>query len=186
MGYRMAGLTRSKSGAWKARKGIPADVRAEYRRLFGASWEATWSAPAGLPLAEAKSRYAEWLAEVEQRIASIRAAKAGRGVTLTQKQARALAGDWYRWFVAKHEDNPGAPGRWGETFDAYVEQIEDQYPSAMWHGRCDLDEWLAEPAVRAAIRPIVAQWGEPDQFLIGQGVALTVGARELFLDAPCC
>jgi hypothetical protein len=166
MGLRMAGLTRSKSGGWRARKGIPADVRAEYARLFGPSWSAKWSAPAGLSASEAKVRYAEWLAEVEQRIAALRAGQAGRGVTLTHKQAHALAGEWYLDWTAKHADQAG---RWDETFDAFVERIEDQYPSAMWERRYDPGEWLEEPAVRSGIRPIVAAWAETEQFLTSRG-----------------
>ena len=173
----MAGLSRGRNGRYQARKGIPKDVRAAYAKLFGPAWEATWTAPAGLSASEAKSGYAAWLAEVEARIASIRAGQAGRGATLTHKKAHALAGEWYLWFTARHE------GAAGETFDAFVERIEAQYPSAMWEGRYDLDEWLEEPHVRAGIRPIVAAWAETEQFLAGRGLALLDGARDMFLDA---
>jgi hypothetical protein len=182
MGMRMVGLTRPKSGGWRARKGIPADVGAAYAKLFGPRWSAKWSAPAATSPTDAKGRYATWLAEVEQRIASIRAGQAGRGVTLTHKQAHALAGEWYLWFTARHE---GAAA--GETFDACVEQIEDQYPSAMWEGRYDLDEWLEEPAVRSGIRPIVAAWAETEQFLVGRGLALSgdTTAQQPASGSPC-
>jgi hypothetical protein len=33
--FRLSSLRREKSGAFKARKGIPADVRAEYQALYG-------------------------------------------------------------------------------------------------------------------------------------------------------
>jgi len=49
MAFRMPGLKRSKSGAYTARKGIPVDVRAEYQRLYGRSWEELFRLPAGTP-----------------------------------------------------------------------------------------------------------------------------------------
>jgi len=39
MAFRMAGLTRTKSGIYTARKVIPKDARGEYRRLYGPGWE---------------------------------------------------------------------------------------------------------------------------------------------------
>ena len=40
MAFIMTSLKRSKSGSYTARKGIPKDVRAEYKRLYGPAWEA--------------------------------------------------------------------------------------------------------------------------------------------------
>jgi len=68
----MAALVRStKSGEYTA---IPKDVREAYARLYGPRWEALFKLPAGTPTHEAKTRHAEWLAEVETRFASLRAA----------------------------------------------------------------------------------------------------------------
>ena len=39
MAFRMAGLTRAKSGTYTARKGVPKDTRGEYQRLYGRGWE---------------------------------------------------------------------------------------------------------------------------------------------------
>ena len=108
----MTSLKQSKSGAYSARKGIPKDVRAEYQRLFGPGWEAKFSRPPATPRAEAKKQYGEWLADVESRIQTIRAAMHGEGQSLTQRQAFALAGEWYVWYVGLHEENPGTPGKW--------------------------------------------------------------------------
>jgi len=41
-----------------------------------------------------------------------RASKDGKGVDLTQRQAYALAGEWYRQFTSQHLDNPGSAKRW--------------------------------------------------------------------------
>jgi hypothetical protein len=64
----MATLTRSKSGAYSARKVIPKDVQDEYERLYGPRWEAKLSLPADTRPQDAKARFAEWLSEVETRI----------------------------------------------------------------------------------------------------------------------
>jgi hypothetical protein len=40
------------------------------------------------------------------------AAKRGEGQSLSQRQAFALAGEWYVWYVARHEENLGAPEHW--------------------------------------------------------------------------
>jgi len=112
MVFRMAGLKRAKSGAYTARKAIPKDVQDEYARLYGQRHEAKLTAPASLTLAEAKARHAEWVGEIETRIETIRARKRGDRQPLTQRQAHALAGEWYREFTARHEENPGDPEDW--------------------------------------------------------------------------
>jgi len=102
----------SKSRSIIHRKGIPEAVRAEYQRLYGQRWEAKLTLPAGMKSHETKVRISEWTAEVESRIAAIRAAQRGEGQSLTQRQAFALAGDWYNWYVGRHEENP-APSSTG-------------------------------------------------------------------------
>jgi hypothetical protein len=66
------------------------------------SVEAKFSAPASTAQHVAKQRYHEWLSEVDGRIAGIRAERRGEGISLTPRQARALAGDWYDWFIERH------------------------------------------------------------------------------------
>ena len=77
MAVRMTALIRSKSGEFFARKGIPADVRDAYARLYGVRWEAQLKLPADTSKHEAKTRHGEWLAEVETRIAALRALRTG-------------------------------------------------------------------------------------------------------------
>jgi hypothetical protein len=79
MAVRMSALVRSKSGEFVARKGIPKDVREAYARLYGVGWEAKLRLPADTPKHEAKARHGEWLAEVEMRIAALRATANGDG-----------------------------------------------------------------------------------------------------------
>src|SRR5689334_4841095 len=118
MALAMASLKRSTSGGYFARKGVPKDVRPEYQRLYGQAWEAHFTAPPGTSQAKAKAAFSEWLSEVERRIDGIRAAAQGGGLPLNSKQARALAGEWYRWFVGRYENDPGDAKRW------WLEQAE--------------------------------------------------------------
>ena len=78
----MSALIRTKTG-YRARKGIPKDVRTEYQRLFGPEWEAKLTLPAGLPLPEAKAKFSEWLSEIETRVETIRARQRGEAQGLT-------------------------------------------------------------------------------------------------------
>ena len=124
----------TKSRAITVRKGIPKDVRAEYQRLYGQRWEAKLSLPAGTK--DAKIRVSEFTSEVESRIATIRAAKRGEGQSLTQRQAFALAGEWYVWFVARHEENPGTGEQWRIRWDVLIVASKTMPPigSSRWAG----------------------------------------------------
>jgi hypothetical protein len=79
MPFGLATMTRAKSGAFSVRKAIPADVRDEYKRLYGLSSEATLTLPPTMRPQEAKTKHAEFLATIERRIQAIRDATAGRG-----------------------------------------------------------------------------------------------------------
>ena len=112
MALRMVALNRAADNRWFARKGIPEDIREEYARLYGQRREAQLKLSADTPKHEAKARLGEWQAEIETRIATLRAKKNGEGQPLTKLNAIALAGRWYRWFVGQHESDPGPPKRW--------------------------------------------------------------------------
>jgi hypothetical protein len=70
----MPSLIRAPNGDHFSRKAIPSDVREAYGAAHGVKREALFRFPAGTPEAHAKEAYAEWLAEVEGRIAAFRAA----------------------------------------------------------------------------------------------------------------
>jgi hypothetical protein len=70
--FATASLARGRAGTFKARKAIPADVRAAYAGLHGQRWEVIFSAPASTTPAETKTAHAEWLALVDRRIAACR------------------------------------------------------------------------------------------------------------------
>ena len=121
----MATLSRSKNGDFVSRKGIPKDVRETYTRLYRSSakatlrvtkagaaltapkvWEELLKLPASTSPSAAKVAWAEWCAEIDTRVATLRAAAKGEGRPLTQVNALALAGKWYSWFLAQHENDP--------------------------------------------------------------------------------
>ena len=182
MSFRMITPRRSRSGSIKVRKGIPKDVRSEYLRLYGMSREATLTVPAGTPAHEAKVRASEFVAEVETRIATIRAAKRGEGQSLTQRQAFALAGDWYVWYVRLHEENPGTPEKWNDLWVALIDRLEDHAPDeVLEHGWRNLD-WTRERQVLEGIRPQIADEAKTAQFLASKGIVLSNEAQALFLD----
>ena len=183
MSFRMASLTRSKSGSWTARKGIPKDVQDEYERLYGQRWEAKLTLSSRLTPHQAKAETAEWVADIERRIDAVRASHRGERQSLSQKQVRALAGEWYTAFTAEHEENPGAAERWAEAFWVLVDRLEEHHPGGLGEARlANLDDWIREPAVRAGIRPIVAKEAQTDQFLANRGLSLTPDAYNLFVD----
>jgi hypothetical protein len=98
----MVKLRQDSTGKYLARKRLPDDVRDEYGRRHKAHYEAKFSAPASDGPHIAKQKFREWDAEVTARIEAIRAERKGEGISLTRQQARALAGEWYHWFIARH------------------------------------------------------------------------------------
>lgn len=182
----MVSLNSTKTGEFVARKVIPKDARAEYKRLHGVGREAILKIPAGTPKARAKALHGQWLAEVETQIERIRAAAKGEGQPLTKLNALALAGRWYLWFVARHESAPGSPEHWADRKEhllervwlphAPLEHLEDPNADPSW-------PWTQWPEVREAVRPEVAEMALTATFLASEGLALTADARILFVDA---
>jgi integrase len=181
----MVALKRRKTGGYVARKVIPTDVREEYAALYGMGWEEKLSIPASTPPHEAKAQHGEWLAEIETRIAALRAAKTGARQPLTRRNAHALAGEWYRWFLGQHEGDLRTPSHWRRLSDTLVWDVihphaPDEYLSDT---RADPEwEWKARPEVREAVRPLVAQEAKVASFLLQKGIALNSEAMGQFLD----
>lgn len=172
----------SKSRSIVVRKGIPKDVRADYERLYGQKWEAKLTLPAGTKPQEVKVRTGEFMAMVETQIAAIRAAQRGEGQSLTQRQALALAGEWYIWYVARHEENPGTVEHWRVMWDVLISHLEEHGPDwVIEDGWRDL-EWTKEPEVRAGVRPLIADECKTAQFLSSKGIVLNTEAQAAFLD----
>jgi hypothetical protein len=182
----MVTLKRRKSGGYAARKVIPKDVRKEYAALYGMNWEEKLNIPAGTSPHEARVRHCEWLAEIETRIAAVRAAKTGEGQPLTRRNAHALAGEWYRWFICRHEGDERTPSYWKRQGDTLVWDVIHPHAPDEYLGDTRSDpewEWKAHPDVRKAVRPLVAQEAQLASFLVAKGMALNEEAMNLFVDA---
>lgn len=131
------------SGSWVARKQIPARLRPAYAAAFGKGWAEKFSRPASLSEQDARVAFAAWLAEVEGRIHFVAAGLRGEGVDLSHIQAHALAGRWYRWKVARHQDDPGAAERWSKEINALIAGLAGLLPKEAAKG-------LATSGARAA------------------------------------
>jgi integrase len=154
MGIAMVSLTRNSTGLWAARKAIPADVRTAYGKR---EEKKTW--PAGLSQVQAKAEFTSWLASIEDRIAMLRAMADQAPVTLSKRQSRHLAGEWYRAKVAQHEDDPGHEANWWFS----REELEPDDPEEREEGRIQPTSWLI---------------AERDALLQARGLRLTASAGD--------
>ena len=157
MGIAMVALTRNNSGLWTARKAIPADVRKAYGKR---EEKKTW--PAALSQVQAKAEFAAWLTAIEDRIAMLRATADQTPVTLSQRQSRALAGEWYKTKKAQYEDNPGREVDWWFSRD----ELEPDDPEEREAGRIRPTGWLIE---------------ERDALLLAKGLRLTPSSGDALL-----
>jgi hypothetical protein len=128
------------------------------------------------------TRSREWEAEVASRIAAIRGAQRGEGIDLTRKDAVGFAGEWYNWFVARYETDPGRPERWETEWWRLVDALLDHAPAEVREEPIRDLEWTRDPEIRAGIRPVLADRGHTAQFLADRGLSLTNAAQTLFLD----
>jgi integrase len=179
-------LTPTKSGGWFARKRIPEDVQDAYEKLYGVRWEERLALP---PISSAKARasHRDWLNEIEARIANIRAGQRGDGQTLTSMQTRALSGEWYHWYLERHQARHQSAEHWEFFRDQINEELTDAinlYRDPHDPERQEIDDvWRGEPEAREEIRPMLADWGETAQFLAARRLVLDNASRDLFLDA---
>ncbi len=178
----MAHLHQKTNGSYSARRRLPEDVREEYGRLYGARFEAKFSAPASVGRQVAGQKFRTWDAEITQRIETIRRVLRGEGIDLDRKQAVALAGEWYKWFVASHEATVGEPIAYEEALWDIIEAMRDFAPDEIREQPLKEMEWTRDPAVRAGVRPVIADFGHTAQFLASRGVVLTHKAHQWFLN----
>ena len=95
---------------------------------------------------------------------------------MTHRQAHALAGEWYVWFVRRHEDEPGTEEQWDLTAD-HLRDASDQF-----HRENDGDDRPPSPAERRAVHHALTSLGNVEAFLHERGMVLTEEAKGLFLD----
>jgi integrase len=157
-------------------------VRPDYQALCGKHVEEVFFAPADCPLQRAQILFLEWQGDIKNRIATLRAKQRGEGHDLTQREARGLAGEWYRWFISRYEDNPGRPRDWEAARMAFEGDVDEarRDPDTGEIGELDLED----PEVRKYVNETVHPWFADTalQFLTSRGEALTPAAMTLFLD----
>mgnify|MGYP003386536050 CR=1 FL=1 len=193
---RMSTLGRNRrSGNWTARKVIPAVFRPAYAAAFGRSWEEKFAQPATLSEREARIAFADWLATIEARIALVSAQVNGEGVDLSHAQAHALAGRWYRWKTARHEDDPGSAQRWNDEIRALdggvlglmpekeAVRIRSSRPMALPKSERfdDLLDRLSGADTRVLDQISIATWAP--EFLAHERIILSPSGRRRFLCA---
>lgn len=151
MAVAMTSLTRAKNGDWFARKGIPESVRAAYKAAFGVSQEERFRRPASLPMGQAKIELRDWDAEITSRIERLRAQATGGGVSLSFREAHGLAGQWYGWFISRHEEEPGRAGDWDIEHSQW-EDARTRFAGAEEAGEESLQD---HPNVRRHLRSVL-------------------------------
>ena len=141
---------------------MPLDVRDEYAKLYGPRTEERLkTGPMQNVLARAKHR--EWSSEIEARFANIRAEREGKGSTLTPKEARALAGEWYEWFIGRMATNNWSAEVWGD-YQWFV-RLENMEGIGGVPTGDPLDDWERDSAMRDRVRPMIADEAKSQQFL---------------------
>ena len=176
----MVTLRQDSNGNYGARKRLPDDVREEYGRLYGPRLEAKFFASAATKPHVAKQLFNDWLAEAEGRIAAIRAERTGEGIALTPRQARALAGEWFEWFIARHPISDQQ--KWKDVRDQVHEALREAVGDDEWQRNDPDDLWREDEELRKAVRPVLADVGETAQFLAMKGQTLNGEALGRFLD----
>ncbi len=174
-------------GGYVARKAIPRDVADEYWKRFrkGRQKEASREAPrkeasrevwfnsGPVDLLRARALHREWLSEIEARIANIRAESKGEGRTLTPQGARALAGEWYNWFVAQMAANKWPGSIWRDYRDRAWEGL---------YGATDPPGRSFDDVDMDYLRPFIADEAKTAQFLAAKRLPLDPASRVMFLD----
>ena len=101
---------------------------------------------------------------------------------LTLKEASALAGLWYRWFIPMYEDDPGTdPDGWL----MWAEQLHDlglQYRPEHDEGGID-DLTPRSPAAQRKVTEFLMKQGRVAEFLKANDVRLTDDQMHPFLEA---
>lgn len=179
MTLNMPTLSRAKNGDYFARKGIPADVRDAYQRAYGVRQEERFRLPSGKPPGEVKAAYADWVGQIEGRIAALRAAASGEPVELSRRQLDELAGRWYDWFIHQHAEDDTPVAVWDYHYARY-EQTQK-------HANGDLGNESVEEAERGAhhatrVRAIVQELSRLATFMADEGLVLSTLSHNTLVD----
>ena len=81
---------------------------------------------------------------------------------LTRQQARALAGEWYDWFLARHSSSDRD---WEQARDQVQDAMREAVGEKRWEENHPDELWEQEEELRTTVRPVLADVGETAQFL---------------------
>lgn len=118
MTFRVARMAPVKSGSFKARKAIPANITDEYAALHGRRSEQLFRAPPNCTPQQAKAFVPSGRVRLKPVSRRLRAKKRGEGPDPTHKQGRALADERYRWSTGPYDEDPGKSDCWAERHEA--------------------------------------------------------------------
>ncbi len=110
----------SKSGRYRVRLAIPAEYRATAKALYGVGAEFTENLNTS-DYREARTFAPIALARLTAKLELVKGMHSGNMKSLSQRELRGLAGQWYIEAVAANEDNPGS----AEAWDAYRDELLD-------------------------------------------------------------
>lgn len=157
------------TGVYYFRKAVPADLK----RILGKS-EVKQSLGTKDP-AQARELFSAVAAQVAAEWKVLRAEPAA----LTRKQELALAGRWYLWFTAQHEQDPGDGA---EGWRLLADQFEDARQVGI--GAPDEPDDPSRPkGVQARVESFLIGNARTADFLVSEGVALSAEGRTSFLRA---
>ena len=126
-----------------------------------------------MDLLKARALHRDWLNDIEARIANIRAERKGEGHTLTPQGARALAGEWYSWFVAQMAANKWPGSIWRDYRDRAWDGL---------YGATDPPGRSFDDVDMDYVRPFIADEAKTAQFLAAKRLPLDPASRVMFLD----
>jgi integrase len=181
MSLLMPALSRAKNGDWFARKAIPADVRDAYERAYGVRREERFRVATDKSAGEAKLAFAEWVANIEGRIATLRSAATGTALELSHRQLHELAGRWYDWFLLQHSQDDAPPEMWDSLHERYLAAL-DRYKNGLGAPDEPVDDEPRGPAEAAYIRATVLELSRLGSFLAGEGIFLSRSSQDQLVD----
>lgn len=177
----MPALTRAKNGDWFSRKVIPADVRDAYQRAYGVRQEERFRLTTDKSAGEAKGAFAEWVADIEGRIAALRSAASGTALELSHRAIHELAGRWYDWFILQNSQDDAPPEMWVHLHSRY-EQALDRFNNRLGSPDEADEEESRGTAEAAYIRATVMELSRLATFLAEGGINLSKSSQDQLVD----
>lgn len=176
----MPKLSRAKNGDWFARKVIPPDVRDAYQRAYGVRQEERFRLTTDKSAGEAKAAFAQWVADIEGRIAALRSAASGAALELSHRELHDLAGRWYDWFIDQYQDSDATVEVWDHHYERYQDALS-RFNSAHEEDEPD-DDAQRPPLVTAYMRATVLELSRLPTFLADEGIALSPVSHAALVD----